>query len=261
MRAALGRYYDVESPLHALDPRMKIHLLIVLVLGIFFTHSFMGLFIVLALALIAIVLSRVPINFVLRAIAPFIILFILPVIFALFFTSSGEVLFEWGIIKVTAEGLYHAGFATLRLVVLFLLVTLFTLTTSSIATCDAIDYLLAPFSRFGFPGHEIAMVMSIALRFIPTLQEEFSTIRKAQLSRGATFDEGGLIRRLKGVFPLVVPLFTSALRHAEGLAYAMESRCYVGGGHRTCYHRLKTKPLDWMVLILVIIVDVIIVII
>jgi len=258
MKAALGRYYDVESPLHALDPRMKIHLLIVLVIGVFLAHTFAGLFVLLALVLTAIMFSRVPINFVLRAIAPFIIFFALPVIFSLFFASSGETLVQWGIIRVTAEGLYHAGFATLRLVVLFLLVTLFTLTTSSIATCDAIDYILAPFSRFGFPGHEIAMVMSIALRFIPTLQEEFTSIRKAQLSRGATFDEGGLIRRLKGVFPLIVPLFTSALRHAEGLAYAMESRCYVGGGHRTHYHRLQTKPLDWLVLVLAVIVDVVV---
>jgi energy-coupling factor transport system permease protein len=258
MRAALGRYYDVASPIHALDPRMKIHLLILLVIGSFVAHSFIGLAILLVVALAAIVCSRVPAGFVLRTIAPFVVVFAIPLVFSLFFSTGGDVLLHWGVITLTSGGLYRALFATMRLVVLFLFVTVFTLTTSSIRICDATDYLLAPFTRFGFPSHEIALVMSIALRFIPLLQEEFIAIRKAQLSRGARFDEGGPVRRLSGVFPLVVPLFTSALRHAEGLAYAMESRCYIGCGHRTCYRELRMRPADWLALALIVIADVLV---
>ena len=256
MKAALGRYYNVQSPVHALDPRVKIHLLIILIVGAFLAHSFMGLALLVIVALVAVRVSHVPVSFVLRAIAPFVIMFVIPLAFNMFFQSSGEVLFSWGALTLTSGGLYNATFATVRLVVLFLFATLFTLSTSPIEICDATDYLLAPFSRFGFPSHEVAMMMSIALRFIPTLQEEFGDIRKAQLSRGATFDEGGPIRRLKGVFPLIVPLFASSIRHAEGLAYAMESRCYAGGEHRTHYHELRTRPADWIVLACVLVVDV-----
>lgn len=256
MKAAIGRYYNVESPIHALDPRMKIHLLIIAIVGAFLARSFTGLALLLAVAVIVIVLSRVPIGFVGRAIAPFVILFVIPLVFNMFVKGDGAVLFSWGILTLTEGGLYTALFATVRLVVLFLFATIFTLTTSPIEICDATDFLLTPFARFGFPSHEVAMMMSIALRFIPTLQEEFGAIRKAQLSRGATFDEGGPIKRLKGVFPIIVPLFASSIRHAEELACAMESRCYAGGEHRSHYHILKTRPVDWLSLTMLVAIDV-----
>jgi energy-coupling factor transport system permease protein len=236
---AIGQYHNADSLVHRLDPRAKVTLLFVLIAATFCTDSFPGLATVLLFLLLVIALSSLTLRIVAKALAPLSFLLIFPLLFNLLFTPGGTPLLSWGIILITDEGLYRAVFMTLRLLLLFLSATLLTLTTSPIALCDAIASMLKPFERIGVPAYEISLMISIALRFIPTLLEDFDRIRKAQLSRGAVFDRGGPIARAKALVPCFVPLFAQSFRHAENLALAMESRCYHGGDRRTHYHTLK----------------------
>jgi energy-coupling factor transport system permease protein len=241
---AIGQYHNANSPVHRLDPRAKVTLLFVLIAAAFFANSFPGLIVVFGFLLMVIALSSLTLRIVAKALLPLSFLLIFPLLFNLFFIASGTPLFSWGIILITDEGLYRAIFMTLRLLLLFLSATLLTLTTSPIALCDAIASMLRPFDRIGVPSYEISLMISIALRFIPTLLEDFDRIRKTQLSRGAIFDRGGPIARAKALVPCFVPLFAQSFRHAENLALAMESRCYHGGDDRTHYHTLKMRPRD-----------------
>jgi energy-coupling factor transport system permease protein len=247
---AIGRFYNTDSVIHRLDPRIKVTLLLIFIIATFFVDTLPGLGLFFLFMLLVIALSSLSLQTVLKALAPLSFLLIFPLLFNLLFFVGGTPLFDWGIIHIGTEGIYRALFMTLRLFLLFLSATLLTLTTSPIALCDATAAMLKPFERVGMPAYEISMIISIALRFIPTLLEDFDHIRKAQRSRGAVFDQGGPIARIKTLIPCLVPLFAQSFRHAEELALAMESRCYHGGSHRTHYHVLKMRTRDaWATLI------------
>jgi energy-coupling factor transport system permease protein len=177
-------------------------------------------------------ISKVPVKYILKRLKPIFLIIIFAFTINLFMTP-GKIMFSYGIFKITEEGLYQAVFMVLRLVYLIIGTSMLTLTTSPIALTDGIEYLLNPFKKIGLPAHELAMMMTIALRFIPTLLEETDKIMKAQMARGADFESGNVMKRAKALIPLLVPLFISAFRRADELAMAMEARCYRGGENRT----------------------------
>lgn len=235
----IGQYYPVDSPIHRLDPRTKLSGTMVFLLSLFMTQSVVG-YVIATFALIAMIkVSRVPFKFITRGLKAILILLIISVSFNLFLTE-GKPIFRIGFVRVTWEGLFLASFMAIRLVYLVLGSSLMTLTTTPNQLTDGLERGLRIFSRFGVPVHEISMMMSIALRFIPILVEEADKIMKAQTARGADFDTGGLLERAKAMVPLLVPLFISAFRRASDLAMAMEARCYHGGEGRT-----KMKPLKY----------------
>lgn len=245
----LGQYYDVNSVIHRADPRVKIISTLLFITELFIVDDFKGLGIC-ALALAAVVtLSKVPLGFILRGMKP--ILFILTFTFVLnIFMTDGEVLLKLWFLKITKEGRYLAGFMASRLILLIVGSSLLTFTTKPINLTDGIEKLLAPLKVFKVPTHEIAMMMSIALRFIPTLIEETDKIMKAQQARGADFESGNIIQRGKALIPILVPLFISAFQIAQDLAMAMEARCYRGGKGRTRMHEMTLSYMDFLGLIL-----------
>lgn len=234
----LGQYYPGESFIHRLDPRIKIIATILFIVELFIVDDFIG-FGVCAAALCAIVcVSKVPLGFIMRGLKPILLIIIFTFCLNIFMVD-GRVLWQWGFLKITAEGLYTAVFMGLRLILLIIGSSLLTLTTKPISLTDGIERLLGPLSHIGVPTHEIAMMMSIALRFIPTLLEETDKIMKAQQARGADFESGNIFSRAKSLIPILVPLFISAFRIAQDLAMAMEARCYRGGKGRTRMHEMK----------------------
>lgn len=247
----LGQFFPIDSPVHAMDPRVKILLSLVFVIGIFFISNLWG-FVAVALYIIgAVKLSKIKFKVVLKGVKPILFLVIFTAIINLFMTS-GEVAtvfgvqLRFGFLKITNEGIYSAAIMSLRLLFLVMGTSLLTLTTSPILLTDGVEKLLSPFSKIGLPAHELAMMMTIALRFIPTLLEETDKIMKAQMARGADFESGNLISRAKALIPILVPLFISSFRRADELAVAMECRCYRGGKGRTRLHQLKTSSRDWI---------------
>ena len=240
----IGQHYPVESPLHDLDPRLKIIFTFIFIISLFLIESFAGYLIVIAFLAVAITLSKVPIKFVIRGLRPILMIITITFVINLLMTP-GRVIFSLGFIKITEEGLRQAGFMAVRLTLLIMGTSLLTLTTSPIILTDGIESLLKPFKRFGLPAHELAMMMTIALRFIPTLMEETEKIMKAQKSRGADFESGNIMSRAKNLVPLLVPLFISAFRRADELAMAMEARCYRGGENRTRMRQMKIQKVDY----------------
>ncbi|MBR6473389.1 MAG: energy-coupling factor transporter transmembrane protein EcfT [Firmicutes bacterium] len=239
----LGQYYPSDSPIHRLDPRVKIIATLLFIIELFIVDNFIGFAICGAVLVTVIAVSKVPLSFIMRGLKP--ILFILFFTFALnIFMVKGEVVWEWHFLHITKEGIRIAVFMAIRLILLIIGSSLLTLTTKPLSLTDGIERLLSPLARFGFPSHEIAMMMTIALRFIPTLLEETDKIMKAQQARGADFESGGLIKRAKALIPVLVPLFVSAFRIAQDLAMAMEARCYRGGENRTRMHEMKLRAKD-----------------
>ena len=234
----LGQYYPGSSWVHRLDPRTKIIATLVYVAAIFVVPDFIG-FAIAFLALAAvIVISGVPLKFLLRGLKP--VFFIIALTFILnLFMIPGDVLVKWGFLTITEQGLHTAVFMGIRLVLLIIGASMLTLTTKPINLTDGIESLLKPFDKVGLPAHDLAMMMTIALRFIPTLLEETDKIMKAQQARGADFETGNIIRRAMSLIPILVPLFISAFRIAQDLAMAMESRCYGGSGKRTRMNAVK----------------------
>ncbi len=228
----LGQYYPGGSMIHKLDARTKIIATMVYIVAVFVVKDFLGfamLFLALAFAIAA---SRVPLKFILRGLKP--IFFLIAFTFLLnMFMVQGDPIFEWGILHITRQGLRTAVFMALRLSFLIIGASLLTLTTKPIHLTDGIESLLSPLNKVGVPAHDLAMMMTIALRFIPTLLEELDKIMKAQQARGADFETGNILRRAKALVPILVPLFISAFRIAQDLAMAMESRCYGGNFKRT----------------------------
>lgn len=238
----IGQFFPGDTFLHRLDPRTKIITLLFFMVAIFAFHTF-GIYTALTLFTVALVFSsRVPMGMILRSIKP--ILWILLFTFVIHvFSTPGESLFQLWRFDATLEGIERGAFISLRLILLIVLASLLTFTTSPLKLTDAMESLLSPLKRFGVPAHELAMMMTIALRFVPTLIEETDRIMKAQESRGADFSEGSVMTRIRAVVPILVPLFLSAFRRADDLALAMEARCYHGGEGRTqmkalCFHRL-----------------------
>lgn len=248
----LGHYLPGNSLLHKLDPRVKLLSLLILIVALFLVKTFLGFLLFAAFMLIIFASSRLPWRYFLRGLRPILYIVLFTLILHFLFTEGGQVYWRWGPITIEEAGVYLGAFMTLRLVLLVITTLLVTLTTSPIAFADGIEFLLRPFRRLGIPGHEIAMMMTIALRFIPTLIEESDKIRKAQMARGADFETGNILRRARNLVPLLVPLFVSAFRRADELAVAMEARCYRGGENRTKLRELHTRPLDYFGIITVI---------
>ena len=193
--------------------------------------------------------SKIPLKTMLKSIKPLWIILIITFVINVFFTKTGTVLCDWWIFTITKEGIIQAVYMSLRLVMLIMFSSLLTLTTSPVSLTDAIESLLSPLAKIKFPAHEIAMMMSIALRFIPTLIEETDKIMKAQTARGASFDTGNVFQRAKSMIPLLIPLFVSSFRRADDLALAMESRCYRGGEGITRMRELKCTKIDIIILL------------
>ena len=235
----LGQYYQTESVIHKLDPRVKLVGTILYIISLFLFNRFTG-YIAAALFLITVIkLSRVPFRFMVRGMKAVVFLLLLTVVFNLFLTP-GEALISFWKLTITREGVKISIFMAIRLTFLIIGSSLMTLTTTPNNLTDGMEKLMNPLKRLHVPVHEIAMMMSIALRFIPILMEETDKIMKAQIARGADFESGNLIRKAKAMVPLLVPLFISAFRRANDLAMAMEARCYRGGEGRT-----KMKPLQY----------------
>ena len=240
----IGQYYPAESLIHDLDPRTKIAFTFVFIISLFFsTHLVLYAFAALALGMV-IRTSLVPFSYMIKGLKSIVILILFTVFINIFLTSGDHVILDLGFATVTLEGLLAAAAMAVRLIMLIIGSSLLTLTTSPINLTDAIERLLKPFERIHVPAHEIAMMMTIALRFIPILLEETDKIMKAQMARGADFESGGLIKRAKNMVPLLVPLFISAFRRADDLALAMEARCYRGGVGRTKMKQLKYTRKD-----------------
>ena len=239
----LGQYFPGDTVIHRLDPRTKILVMLAYIVITFCVKSFSGYLVLAAFIISAVALSKIPPMFVIKGLKTIMIFIVVTGLFNLFLTS-GEVIWQWGFLKITREGLTFAAFMVLRLIFLIVGTSLLTLTTSPISLTDGMERLLNPLTKIGFPSHELSMMMSIALRFIPTLMEETDKIMKAQAARGADFESGSLINRAKAMIPILVPLFISAFRRADELATAMECRCYGVSEIRTSLHCLKFEKRD-----------------
>lgn len=240
----LGQYYPGDSVIHRLDARVKIVATLLFIVELFIVDNFIG-FIIAAGALAAVILaSKVPFSYIVRGLKPIFVILCFTFVLNMFMVD-GRVLVRIGFLKITEEGLRLAVFMAVRLILLLLGSSMLTLCTRPLSLTDGIERLLSPLKKIGVPAHEIAMMMTIALRFIPTLLEETDKIMKAQQARGADFESGNIIQRAKSLVPILVPLFVSAFRIAQDLAMAMEARCYRGGEHRTRLHELKLKQLDY----------------
>ena len=239
----LGQYYSTKSFLHSLDPRTKIALTFSYLLSLFLFQNFIGYFLAFLYLGMMIALSGVPLKYMLRGMRSIFVLLLFTVVLNLFFTP-GELLASWWIFKISREGLRMALLMGLRLSFLIVGSSIMTFTTTPSRLTDGLERVMLPLKFIGVPVHEIAMMLSIALRFIPILADETDKIMKAQISRGADFESGGIVKKVKGLVPLLVPLFVSAFRSAGDLAMAMEVRCYRGGDGRTKLNPLKYKKSD-----------------
>jgi energy-coupling factor transport system permease protein len=241
----IGQYFPGNSALHRLDPRVKIVLLLFFLIEVFVFSSAPAYGILTAVTAVMIWISGVPMIMMLRSLKPLWWIILFTFIIHLFSNPGTPIAKVW-IFTMTWEGVRQGCFISLRLVLLILMSTLLTFTTSPLKLTDALESLLSPFRRFGLPAHELAMMMTIALRFVPTLIEETDKIMKAQQSRGADFTTGSIVSRLKNMVPVLVPLFLSAFRRADELAMAMEARCYRGGVGRTQMKALKVTGIDYV---------------
>ena len=233
----LGQYYQTESVIHRLDPRVKLAGTLLFIISLFFFRNFIGYLVAASFLALVIGLSHVPFRFMVKGMRAVVFLLLITVVFNLFLTPGEALVTIWKL-TITKEGLATAGTMAVRLTMLIIGSSIMTLTTTPNNLTDGLEKGLRPLKLFKVPVHEVAMMMSIALRFIPILLEETDKIMKAQIARGADFESGNLIRRAKALVPLLVPLFISAFRRANDLAMAMEARCYRGGDGRT-----KMKPL------------------
>ncbi len=241
----LGQYFPGESWIHKLDARVKIIATLLYIIELFIVDNFLGFLIAAVVLGILIAVSKVPLSFIVRGLKPILILLMFT--FALnIFMVNGEVIWSWGFLHITKEGVRTAVFMAVRLILLIIGSSMLTLCTRPLSLTDGIERLLSPFKKVGLPAHEIAMMMTIALRFIPTLLDETDKIMKAQQARGADFESGSLIQRAKSLIPILVPLFVSAFRIAQELAMAMEARCYRGGDNRTRMNEMKMQGRDFV---------------
>ncbi|MGN1167308.1 MAG: energy-coupling factor transporter transmembrane component T family protein [Lachnospiraceae bacterium] len=236
----IGQYYPAKSILHRLDPRVKLVSTLLYLISLFLFKSIPGYLVATLFLVLVIRASRVPFKHIVKGLKPVIMILMITVIFNLFLTKDGDVIFHVWILTMTEGGLRTAVYMAIRLVYLIIGSSLMTFTTTPNELTDGIEALLYPLNKIHVPVHEVAMMMSIALRFIPILLEETDKIMKAQLARGADFESGNMIQRAKSMIPILVPLFVSAFRRANDLAMAMEARCYHGGEGRT-----KMKPLKY----------------
>ena len=255
----IGQYYPAESPIHRMDPRVKLAVTFAFIVTLFFVNTFMGyVFVILCLGL-TIRASKVPLKFMLKGLKSIAIIIAFTAVINLFLTQGERVIWQWKFLTLSVDGILLAVKMCVRLVLLIIGSSLLTLTTTPIQLTDAIEYVLRPLKKIGVPAHEIAMMMTIALRFIPTLLDETDKIMKAQQARGADFDTGNLMQKAKSLIPILVPLFISAFRRAEELAMAMEARCYHGDENRTRMNVMRMNGKDKNALVMVVVYAVIIV--
>ena len=244
VKAVFGQYLSGQSALHRMDPRAKLLLTLALIVVVFCAQGWPGLALCGLFITGLYAVARIPLGQALRAIAPLLFLVVFTVLLNALFVQGGEVYFQWWLICISDEGLARGAFMGTRLFFLLLGVSLLTLTTTTLDITEALERLLKPLGRFGFPAHELGMMMGIALRFLPQFMFELSTIYRAQVSRGATFSASPFNGGLQMLSSLVIPLFTSAFRHAETLSAAMEARCYHGEQGRTRLRPLSYSRLD-----------------
>ena len=242
----LGQYYPGNSFIHRLDPRTKILSTLLLIVAVFLANTAIGYAALCAMVLFIILVSGLPFMLVLKSVKPLLFIIVLTLVLHVVMGQGEHVLYQWKFIRVTEEGLRLGVQMAMRLILLLMISSILTFTTSPIVLTDGIEALLSPFRVIGVPAHELAMMMTIALRFIPTLMEETDRIIKAQTARGADFSGGNLLVRAKNMLPILVPLFISAFRRADDLAVAMEARCYRGGEGRTRMHQLAYRSGDVM---------------
>lgn len=236
----IGQYYPAESPVHKLDPRVKLFTTLIYIIALFCFKGVLGLVIITAALAAAIRLSKVPFSFMVKGLKAIVVLLLITAAFNLLLTPGDVTLWKWGVFQISDSGIKNAVVMVIRLIYLIVGTSLMTLTTTPNQLTDGLEKSLAPLAKINVPVHAIAMMMSIALRFIPILIEETDKIMKAQMARGADFENGNLTQKAKAMIPLLVPLFVSAFRRADDLAMAMEARCYNGGEGRT-----KMKPLKY----------------
>lgn len=236
----IGQYYPVDSVIHRLDPRAKLFSTMIYIFSLFLFKGLAGITLITVFLFGTIKLSKVPFKYIVKGLKAIMMLLVITASFNLLFTPGDVMIFKYGIIKISATGITNSVVMSVRLIYLIIGTSLMTLTTTPNQLTDGLETSLAPFNKIGIPVHAIAMMMSIALRFIPILIDETDKIMKAQMARGADFENGNLIKRAKNMVPLLVPLFVSAFRRADDLAMAMEARCYNGGEGRT-----KMKPLKY----------------
>lgn len=241
----IGQYVPGDSFIHKLDPRVKILISLIYIIDLFIVNNFKGYIFITLFTLVAILISKVQFRYIYKGLKPILILVLITALLNLLMTEGvNPPVFHWKFITIYKEGLILAAFMILRLIFLIIGTSLLTLTTSPIELTDGIEKLLSPLKKLGVPAHELAMMMTIALRFIPTLMDETDKIMKAQMARGIDFESGNIIKRAKNLIPILVPLFISSFRRADELAMAMEARCYRGGEGRTRMKQLRITNKD-----------------
>lgn len=243
-----GQYYPIDSAIHRMDPRFKLVITLAFIIVLFIIDSPIGYAAAAVFTAGVIIASKSPLKLLLKNLKALWLILLIMFIINVLFTTTGEALFEYGIIKITYDGIKRAVVMLIRITLLVFFTGLLTLTTSPLSLTAAIESLLSPLKAIKVPAHELAMMMTIALRFIPTLMRETDKIMKAQMARGASFDTGNLFQKAKSMIPLLIPLFVSAIRRADELALAMTARCYNGGDGRTRMNPLKTHASDWLML-------------
>ena len=254
MDIAFGQYCEGNSILHRLDPRFKIIITILYIVAIFLAKNVFAFALMLLFTVALVLMSRLSVRVILRGLKPILFIALFTAVINVFFYKGEEPLFTLWIIKIYKEGLINAGLIVLRILMLLTATSMFlTYTTTPIALTDGMEQLLKPLSKIGVPVHDFAMMMTIALRFIPTLIEETEKIMNAQKARGADFSSGGLIKRARAIVPIIIPLFVSAFRRAGDLATAMECRCYTGGKGRTRMNVLRAGVKDFMFTLLIVV--------
>ena len=246
----LGQYYSSDSLIHRLDPRVKIIAAVLFIVELFLVQSFVGFAVCAGALAVTVAISGVPLKFILRGLKP-VILILLFTFFLNMFMVPGTVIWKFGFLHVTLEGLELATFMSIRLILLIIGSSMLTLTTTPLQLTDGLEKLFTPLRIIKVPTHELAMTMSIALRFIPTLLEETDKIMKAQQARGADFESGNFVNRAKALVPVLLPLFISAFRIAQDLSFAMEARCYRGGIGRTRMHKMKFGKADYGAMVII----------
>lgn len=246
MNISMGQYYPTNSIIHKLDPRLKISLVFLFLAFVFISKTFLGNFVSLLFLLFVIILSKIPLKIILKSLKPLIFIIIFTLVTNTFFVPSGKVLLEIGFLKITLGGILYSLRILFRLIILIIASSMLTFTTSTLEFADGIESLLNPLKKIKFPSHEISMMITIALRFIPTIIEELDKIKKAQMSRGADFEIGGILKRVKSFIPILIPLLVSSFKRADELAIAMEARCYRGDLNRTKMKIFKLTNKDYI---------------
>lgn len=252
----LGRYIPGNSIIHRLDPRSKLLAMIIYIIIIFWANNVVTNLLLLAFTLILIFLSQIKWSFFFNGVKPMIGIILFTTLFQVFFTQGGSVFVQLGIIKITSLGLSQAILIFMRFVLIIFFSTLLTLTTTPLSLSDAVEALLKPLVRFKVPAHEIGLMLSLSLRFVPTLMDDTTRIMNAQKARGVDFGEGNLIQKVKSIIPILIPLFASSFKRADALAIAMEARGYQGGDSRTKYRLLSWQLKDTLAIILVVILGI-----